>query len=167
MRQRRWMPRGRSRALAAKRQRTSLGKGTRRHYRLARRLHRQARGQMPSFTSQPKSRSLGNGASSSDQRLRHSELIADRCAPPVFRGSSTCRLRLSRMRVDPLVAADAEPADPEHAQGHYARSKAMAELLALVRRSDAPGFDVVAVRPHLVWGPGDTQLVGRIVAASE
>ena len=22
---------------------------------------------------------------------------------------------------------------------------------------------VVAVRPHLVWGPGDTQLVGRIV----
>ena len=22
---------------------------------------------------------------------------------------------------------------------------------------------VVAIRPHLVWGPGDTQLVGRIV----
>jgi nucleoside-diphosphate-sugar epimerase len=26
-----------------------------------------------------------------------------------------------------------------------------------------PRFAVVAVRPHLVWGPGDTQLVGRIV----
>jgi nucleoside-diphosphate-sugar epimerase len=25
-------------------------------------------------------------------------------------------------------------------------------------------MSVVAVRPHLVWGPGDTQLVGRIVA---
>ena len=25
------------------------------------------------------------------------------------------------------------------------------------------GLSVVAVRPHLVWGPGDTQLVGRIV----
>ena len=62
---------------------------------------------------------------------------------------------------EPLVGVDAEPADPDHAQGHYARSKAMAEVLAL--RSGAPGFDVVAVRPHLVWGPGDTQLVGRIV----
>ena len=26
-------------------------------------------------------------------------------------------------------------------------------------RADAPGLAVVAVRPHLVWGPGDTQLV--------
>ena len=30
--------------------------------------------------------------------------------------------------------------------------------------ADAPGFAVVAIRPHLVWGPGDEQLVGRIVA---
>ena len=36
----------------------------------------------------------------------------------------------------------------------------MAELLALA--ADAPGFAVTAVRPHLVWGPGDTQLIGRI-----
>jgi 2-alkyl-3-oxoalkanoate reductase len=26
------------------------------------------------------------------------------------------------------------------------------------------GFSVLALRPHLVWGPGDTQLVGRIVS---
>jgi nucleoside-diphosphate-sugar epimerase len=38
----------------------------------------------------------------------------------------------------------------------------MAERLALEAVSD--GFDVVAVRPHLVWGPGDTQLIGRIIA---
>jgi len=62
---------------------------------------------------------------------------------------------------EPLVGVGAKQADPDQAQGHYARSKAMAELLAL--RAGAPGFDVVAVRPHLVWGPGDTQLVGRIV----
>lgn len=61
-----------------------------------------------------------------------------------------------------LVGAPAGPADPIHAKGHYSRTKAAAELDALA--ADAPGFATVAVRPHLVWGPGDTQLVGRIVA---
>ncbi|MGN8049064.1 NAD-dependent epimerase/dehydratase family protein [Curtobacterium sp. 22159] len=60
-----------------------------------------------------------------------------------------------------LVGVDAGPAEPDRARGDYARTKAAAELLAL--DADAPGFAVVAVRPHLVWGPGDTQLVGRIV----
>ncbi|MEA2010370.1 MAG: NAD-dependent epimerase/dehydratase family protein, partial [Actinomycetota bacterium] len=60
-----------------------------------------------------------------------------------------------------LVGASAGPADPDHARGHYARSKALAELIALeANSSDMP---IVAVRPHLIWGPGDTQLVGRIV----
>jgi nucleoside-diphosphate-sugar epimerase len=61
-----------------------------------------------------------------------------------------------------LVGVGAEPADPARARGHYARSKAMAERLAL--GADGRDLAVVAVRPHLVWGPGDTQLVGRIVA---
>lgn len=60
-----------------------------------------------------------------------------------------------------LVGADAGPAEPSRARGDYARTKAAAELLAL--GADARDFAVVAVRPHLVWGPGDTQLVGRIV----
>ncbi|PYY61349.1 NAD(P)-dependent oxidoreductase [Curtobacterium sp. MCSS17_011] len=60
-----------------------------------------------------------------------------------------------------LVGADAGAAEPSRARGDYARTKAAAELLAL--DADAPDFAVVAVRPHLVWGPGDTQLVGRIV----
>lgn len=60
-----------------------------------------------------------------------------------------------------LVGAPAGPADPDRARGHYARSKAMAERVALA--PDGRGPAVVAVRPHLVWGPGDTQLVGRIV----
>ena len=60
-----------------------------------------------------------------------------------------------------LVGAGAGPADPRRARGHYARSKAVAERLAL--RADGPDLAVVAVRPHLVWGPGDTQLVARLV----
>jgi nucleoside-diphosphate-sugar epimerase len=61
-----------------------------------------------------------------------------------------------------LVGVDAGPADPARARGHYARSKAVAELEALA--ADTSDLAVLAVRPHLVWGPGDTQLVARIVA---
>ncbi|OMH28348.1 nucleoside-diphosphate sugar epimerase [Tersicoccus phoenicis] len=60
-----------------------------------------------------------------------------------------------------IVGAGAGPADPRRARGEYARTKAAAELLALA--ADAPGFRVAAIRPHIVWGPGDTQLVERVV----
>lgn len=59
-----------------------------------------------------------------------------------------------------LVGAGAEPADPDGARGDYARSKALAEVAVLSAKSDT---SAVAIRPHLVWGPGDTQLIGRIV----
>ncbi|MCU1530142.1 MAG: nucleoside-diphosphate sugar epimerase [Frondihabitans sp.] len=59
-----------------------------------------------------------------------------------------------------IVGDDALPADPALARGDYARTKAAAELIAL--EADGP-MSVVAVRPHLVWGPRDTQLVERIV----
>jgi 2-alkyl-3-oxoalkanoate reductase len=61
-----------------------------------------------------------------------------------------------------IAGLGAEPADPEHARGDYSRTKAQAELLALA--ADAPDFRVAAVRPHVVWGPGDTQLVERVLA---
>jgi nucleoside-diphosphate-sugar epimerase len=60
-----------------------------------------------------------------------------------------------------IVGLGAEPADPQRAHGDYSRTKAEAELLALA--SDEPGFRVAAVRPHIVWGPGDTQLVERVL----
>lgn len=61
-----------------------------------------------------------------------------------------------------LIGVGAGPADPVAARGAYARSKAFAEQLAL--SADDPGrLAVIVVRPHLVWGPGDQQLVGRIV----
>ncbi|WP_024820910.1 NAD-dependent epimerase/dehydratase family protein [Arthrobacter sp. 31Y] len=61
-----------------------------------------------------------------------------------------------------IMGLGAEQADPRHARGHYARTKAEAELLALA--ADSPDFRVAAVRPHIVWGPGDTQLVERVLA---
>ncbi len=60
-----------------------------------------------------------------------------------------------------LVGVGAGRADPRATRGHYATSKAAAELIALGAATE--GFAVTAIRPHLVWGPGDTQLVGRIV----
>ncbi|MGZ8749524.1 MAG: NAD-dependent epimerase/dehydratase family protein, partial [Pseudonocardia sp.] len=78
---------------------------------------------------------------------------------------------------DALVGVGAGPADPARARGHYARSKALAERAVLDENAELACTDaelayrgaparpaVVVVRPHLVWGPGDTQLVGRIVA---
>ena len=61
-----------------------------------------------------------------------------------------------------IAGGGAEPADPARAHGEYSRTKAEAELLALA--ADSPEFRVGAVRPHIVWGPGDTQLVERVLA---
>ena len=60
-----------------------------------------------------------------------------------------------------LAGAPAGTADPDQARGHYARSKAIGEQIALAANGEQ--MKVVALRPHLVWGPGDTQLVKRIV----
>lgn len=62
---------------------------------------------------------------------------------------------------DSLSGADAGEADPIRARGNYARSKAAAESNAL--GMDSADFRVTAIRPHVVWGPGDTQLVERVI----
>ena len=60
-----------------------------------------------------------------------------------------------------ITGAVAEPAVLGRRGAFYAESKAMAERTALA--ADNADVAVCAIRPHLVWGPGDTQLVGRIV----
>ena len=60
-----------------------------------------------------------------------------------------------------LIGHGADAADPVAARGPYARSKAAAELIAL--GADRAQLAVLAIRPHSVWGPGDTQLVARVV----
>ena len=59
----------------------------------------------------------------------------------------------------PSIGAPAEPASYQ-GRDPYARTKAIAERAVLANER----CPVVVLRPHLVWGPGDTQLVGRIVA---
>lgn len=60
-----------------------------------------------------------------------------------------------------IVGEGAGPADPDQARGHYARTKAVGELLALA--ADAADLRVLVLRPHLMWGPGDTQLTERVI----
>jgi nucleoside-diphosphate-sugar epimerase len=62
---------------------------------------------------------------------------------------------------EPIIGGGADAPMLGRTRAWYPESKALAEIAAL----DAAGDDlgVVAVRPHLVWGPGDAQLVGRIV----
>jgi nucleoside-diphosphate-sugar epimerase len=62
---------------------------------------------------------------------------------------------------DSIVGGAAEAPVTGRSRAWYPESKAIAEQLAIAAASAS--FGVVAIRPHLVWGPGDTQLVGRIV----
>jgi len=62
---------------------------------------------------------------------------------------------------EPIIGDGADEPVLGRRRAWYPESKAMAEIDALRAASDELG--VVAIRPHLVWGPGDTQLVGRIV----
>ena len=51
---------------------------------------------------------------------------------------------------------------PASYEAHYPATKARAEQLVLAANS--PELATVALRPHLIWGPGDNHLVPRIVA---
>jgi len=50
---------------------------------------------------------------------------------------------------------------PERYEAHYPRTKAMAERIVLAANS--PELATTALRPHLIWGPGDNHLVPRII----
>jgi nucleoside-diphosphate-sugar epimerase len=62
----------------------------------------------------------------------------------------------------PVNGASAPPATDD-VIGHYSKTKSIAERMVLAERRIA----TVAIRPHLVWGPGDPQLVGRIVERAQ
>jgi nucleoside-diphosphate-sugar epimerase len=51
---------------------------------------------------------------------------------------------------------------PAHYDAPYPATKALAERLVLAENS--PNLATVALRPHLIWGPGDNHLVPRILA---
>ncbi|MDJ0787973.1 MAG: NAD-dependent epimerase/dehydratase family protein [Myxococcota bacterium] len=49
----------------------------------------------------------------------------------------------------------------EHFETAYPETKAMAEQLVL--EADGEDLSTVALRPHLIWGPGDNQLIPRLL----
>jgi nucleoside-diphosphate-sugar epimerase len=51
---------------------------------------------------------------------------------------------------------------PAHYEAAYPASKAAAEKLVLLANS--PELATVALRPHLIWGPGDPHIIPRLVA---
>ena len=54
---------------------------------------------------------------------------------------------------------------PENYLAHYPRTKAAAEKYVLAANS--PAFATIALRPHLLWGPGDPHLVPRVIARAK
>jgi nucleoside-diphosphate-sugar epimerase len=50
---------------------------------------------------------------------------------------------------------------PPHYEAHYPKTKALAEQLVLA--ANCQMLATVALRPHLIWGPGDNHLVPRII----
>ncbi|HEY9844544.1 MAG: NAD-dependent epimerase/dehydratase family protein [Candidatus Sericytochromatia bacterium] len=51
---------------------------------------------------------------------------------------------------------------PEHFLAEYPRTKALAEKMVLT--ANGPSLATAALRPHLIWGPGDPHFVPRLVA---
>ena len=54
---------------------------------------------------------------------------------------------------------------PKHYDAAYPQTKAKAERLVLA--ANGPDLATVALRPHLIWGPGDNHLVPRIIARAK
>lgn len=51
---------------------------------------------------------------------------------------------------------------PDRFEAHYPATKATAEKMVL--QADSPSLCTVALRPHLIWGPGDRHFLPRLVA---
>jgi nucleoside-diphosphate-sugar epimerase len=63
---------------------------------------------------------------------------------------------------DPIEGGDESLPYPDHYLTHYPATKAQAEQAVLAAHE--PGvLHTVALRPHLIWGPGDPHLVPRLV----
>ena len=61
-----------------------------------------------------------------------------------------------------IEGADESLDYPDDFESPYPKSKAQAE--AAVLAANTPALATVAIRPHLIWGPGDTNLVPQIIA---
>jgi len=60
-----------------------------------------------------------------------------------------------------LAGVDESEPYPDHFDAAYPQTKAMAELAVLAANGDR--VSTIALRPRLIWGPGDTNLVPQLV----
>jgi nucleoside-diphosphate-sugar epimerase len=61
-----------------------------------------------------------------------------------------------------MEGADESAPYPQHFEAAYPRTKALAEQIVIA--ANAPDLATVSIRPHLIWGPGDNNLLPRIIA---
>ena len=61
-----------------------------------------------------------------------------------------------------MVGVDESVPYPTHYHAAYPETKARAEQMVL--QANRPELATVALRPHLIWGPGDPHLVPRLLA---
>lgn len=64
-----------------------------------------------------------------------------------------------------IEGADESLPYPDHHDAYYPATKCMAEKAVLQANSST--LATVAIRPHLIWGPGDNQLTPRLVAKAK
>jgi nucleoside-diphosphate-sugar epimerase len=60
-----------------------------------------------------------------------------------------------------MAGVDESVPYPATYEAHYPKTKAMAEKAVL--KAAGQGLQAVALRPHLIWGPGDNHLVPRLL----
>ena len=63
---------------------------------------------------------------------------------------------------DSVAGVDESAPYPDHFEAHYPATKAIAEREVLA--ANGPSLATVALRPHLVWGPGDTSMMPKVIA---
>ena len=61
-----------------------------------------------------------------------------------------------------LAGVDESVPYPDRPRSPYTATKAEAERMVL--EADRPALRTLSLRPHLIWGPGDTQIIPRILA---
>jgi len=61
-----------------------------------------------------------------------------------------------------MAGVDESVPYPPHPRSPYTATKAEGERLVLA--ADSPSLRTISLRPHLIWGPGDTQIIPRILA---
>jgi nucleoside-diphosphate-sugar epimerase len=60
-----------------------------------------------------------------------------------------------------MAGVDESVPYPDHWEAHYPHTKALAEQMVL--KAGREDLQTIALRPHLIWGPGDNHLVPRII----